>query len=416
MMTKERSGIFFVLCLLAALLLTCHQDAQAAKRHGGMKKSQLPECQGMALPSVHCGRAPSYAEGKDKVYVVFSQNGHIYLSSSSDEGHSYTPPVAINRRPEAIYDDGENRPKILLGKQQEIFISWTHKTPGRYSGDVRFARSLDGGQSFSEPITINNDKTLIGHRFDAMVTDGAGRLYLFWIDKRDKKAARESNQEYLGASIYFTYSDDAGASFQLDKKWVDHSCECCRLAVATDSNGDVAILWRHVYPGNIRDHAIAYVKDWKSLQGGHPAKAASDDWMIEGCPHHGPDMSFDHNNRAHIAWFTQGEKHKGLMYGRYDFSASKVIDTISIDSRPGSSRPQVIVKGEKVYLLWKRFNGQGLDLMLRQSADLGQSWLKEKVIASTAHDSDHPDLFEAKGRLHAMWHTQTEGLRWIGIE
>ncbi|KZY85945.1 hypothetical protein A3741_14660, partial [Oleiphilus sp. HI0069] len=400
MMTKERSGIFFILCLLLALLLTCNQDAEAAKKHGAMKNSLLPECQGMALPSVHCGRAPSYAEGKDKVYVVFSQNGHIYLSSSSDEGRSYTPPIAVNRRPEAIYDDGENRPKILLGKQQEIFISWTHKTPGRYSGDVRFARSLDGGQNFSEPITINNDKALIGHRFDAMLMDGTGRLYLFWIDKRDKKAARDRNQDYLGGSIYFTYSDDVGASFQPDKKWVDHSCECCRLALANDSNQDVAILWRHVFPGSIRDHAIAYVKDWKSMQNAHPAKAAIDNWVIEGCPHHGPDMSFDRDDRAHIVWFTQGDKHKGLVYGRYNFSEGRALDTISIDSLPGASRPQVIVQDSNVFLLWKRYNGQGLDLILRQSVNLGKDWLKEKVIASTTHDSDHPDLIEVKGRIH----------------
>ena len=413
-----RSMSIFLGLVCASMLFTGHASAeQMAKGHAASKSSLLAECHGPAvLPSVHCGRAPTIAmDAQGKAYVVFSQHGHVYLSTTQDVGKTYTDPIAVNAQPEAIYDDGENRPKIVVGKNKQLFISWTHKTPGRYSGDVRFARSLDAGQHFSEPVTINSDQQLISHRFDAMVRDESGRLYLFWIDKRDKEEAASAKQDYAGAAIYYRYSDDQGASFQPDTKWVDHSCECCRIATAVDAQGKVAILWRHVFPGNIRDHAIAYVGDDQDSIPVFPNRAAADNWHLEGCPHQGPDLSFDAHNQAHMVWFTQGKLNKGLVYGQYDFGNKNAALVQSIDTSPSASRPQVQVMGRDVYIVWKRFNGAMIDLLLLRSPDTGRTWLAEKKIASTAHDSDHPDLIRNGEKLFVTWHTQAEGLRWQAL-
>ena len=142
--------------LVIGLALLAMNASEAKMSHDGAKKSLLPECMGdSALPSPHCGRVPTAVFGKDgKLYVVFSQNGHIYLTISVDQGETFRSPTAVNSIPELIYDDGENRPKIVLGKSSEIFVSWTHKTPGKYSGNVRFSRSLDGGRTFDEPKVI----------------------------------------------------------------------------------------------------------------------------------------------------------------------------------------------------------------------------------------------------------------------
>lgn len=412
-------ALFLMLALPSSEVLSDNTHLNMkSKGHAGAKQSLLAECQGLSiLPSVHCGRTPSVAiDSKGKAYVVFSQNGHVYLSTSLDNGNSYSNPTAVNRQPEAIYDDGENRPKIVLSGDKTLFVSWTHKTPGRYSGDVRFARSLDAGNSFSEPVTVNNDAQVIGHRFDSMAVNGDGRLYLFWIDKRDKQSAHNAKQDYLGAAIYFSYSDDDGKSFQPDKKWVDHSCECCRIAIASDSHGKVAILWRHVYSGNIRDHAIAYIGDEHTTSASPPLRATIDEWRLEGCPHHGPDLSFDSNNQAHMVWFTQGEQHKGLIYGQYNFLTQSTSLVKTIDSSASASRPQVQVIGEHVYVMWKRFNGQSIDLILMHSEDLGKTWLAEQIIANTANDSDHPDFAQQNKKLFAIWHTQAEGLRWISVK
>lgn len=405
---------------LIAILLLAINTSQAGMQHGGhngAEQSLLPECQNPAtLPSPHCGRAPSSRFDQQGIlYVAFSQHGHIYLTTSSDQGKTFSAASVVNRTPELIYDDGENRPKIVLGKSSEVYVSWTHKTEGRYSGDVRFARSVDGGKTFYTPITINSDRALISHRFEAMTLDQQGRIVLIWIDKRDSEQAKKQQLNYAGASLYYTLSDDSGASFQPNKKLVDNSCECCRIALDNDSRGRVVALWRHVYPVNMRDHAIAYVPPENPPIQGPPIQATDDGWQIDGCPHHGPDISIDSKDRAHLAWFTQGEKNKGLMYGRFDFDDGKTGLLKSIDSSPSASRPQVQTIGRNVYLLWKRFNGTSMELLSRHSSDEGHSWSEPRTIATTDNGSDHPDWVSDQQQLFAAWHTQSEGLRLIPV-
>ena len=392
----------------------------ANDKHGGHSRSKgsfVPECQKTsALPSPHCGRVPSLAFDDDGIlYAVFNQNGHIYISTSSDKGLSYNVPSVVITAPEKIYDDGENRPKILLGKQGEVFVSWTHKTPGRYSGDVRFARSLDKGKHFDAPITINSDHNLISHRFDAMSLDQSGRIFITWIDKREQQKAKAQQQEYAGASIYYAVSEDRGASFKTNYKLADHSCECCRIAMDSDSNGKIVALWRHVYPGNIRDHAISYIDTQGIPIKGLPTKATDDVWQIEGCPHHGPDIAIDQQNIAHMAWFTQGTKNKGLMYGQFDLQNGQSANVQSIDTSTGAARPQVEVMGRYVHLLWKRFNGISMDLLTRYSDNKGQTWSEDKIIATTKNGSDHPDWVRDGNDLYASWHTQAEGLKFLKV-
>jgi len=408
----------------SAKLSTKMPVAKKHGRHKGKKNSLLAECQSpAALPSVHCGRVPTAVFGPGGVlHVVFSQNGHVYLTKSKDKGVTFNAPVAVNRVPELIYDDGENRPKIVLGDNNKLFVSWTHKTPGRYSGDVRFARSLNGGKTFDMPTTVNSDKALIGHRFDAMTIDGQGRIYLVWIDKRDQQQAKENKQKFVGASLYYAVSQDSGNSFLPNQPLVEHSCECCRIAVDNDRDGDVVALWRHVFPGNIRDHAIAYIapepsgKKRAAKNEGLPLRASNDEWELEGCPHHGPDLSIDAQNTAHMAWFTQGKKHKGLMYGQFNFSNEKTQSIEVIDAAAGASRPQVHAIGERVYLMWKRFNGDEMELRIRASHDRGETWADSHVIATTMNGSDHPDWLESESRLFATWQTQSEGFKLILVK
>ncbi len=407
---------FFLSCV-AILSVSSGLASQSHDMHKGVPESSLKECQtSAALPSVHCGRTPTAAFGPNgNLYVVFSQHGHIYLTISSDAGKSYQLTSVVNRIPELIYDDGENRPKIVPGKHNEVFVSWTHKTAGRYSGQVRFARSLDGGKTFDKPVSVNSGDAVVNNRFDSMTLDGQGRIFLVWIDKKDKIAATENSQSFTGASLYYSMSIDSGQSFLPVEKLVDHSCECCRIALDTDNSGRVVALWRHVYPVNIRDHAISYLTPGNPAILNQPTRASNDDWQIDGCPHHGPDLSISHKNQAHMAWFTRGKKNRGLMYGRFDFEKEQTRFLKSIDDSPTASRPQVLVFEDKVYLMWKRFNGASLDLMISYSDDEGESWSTAEPIATTTNGSDHPDWVVNNQQLFAAWHTQSEGLLLIPV-
>ncbi len=406
------------LMALAGLLAL---PASQAATHGHGKSqggSLLPECLGAddAMPSAHCGQTPTPAfDQHGRLWLTFVQHGHVYLTHSDDLGASFSPPLAVNRVPEQVSSDGENRPKLALGAAGEIYLSWTRKIPGRYAGNVRFSRSLDGGERFSTPITVNDDLAPISHRFDSMILDDQGRIFIAWIDKRDLAAAKQAETEYAGAAIYYAMSDDQGKSFAFNRKLADHSCECCRIAMDLDDRNQVVALWRHVYPVNIRDHAIALLgADTPPIQG-QPVRATDDGWQVDGCPHHGPDLSVDRQHKAHLAWFTQGEKNKGLMYGRFDLKSQQLEFQHSIDPTGAASRPQVLAIDGNVYSAWKVFNGISTDLMVSLSEDGGRHWTTPLIAAQTENGSDHPLLIANGNRIFVSWHTLAQGYRLIPV-
>ena len=164
--------------------------------------------------SSHCGNTPSATfDARGNLWVAFVQDEFVYVSQSQDLGKSFSDPVAVNSAAEDAEHNGENRPKIIVDDRGLVFVSWTLKTSSRFTGEIRFSRSTDGGENFETPRTINDDNLFAGHRFESLFLADSGHLYLTWVDKRDLEASVEAGEDYVGAAIYYAVSDDDGASF-----------------------------------------------------------------------------------------------------------------------------------------------------------------------------------------------------------
>jgi hypothetical protein len=250
--------------------------------------------------SVDCGAAPSARFDADgRLWVAFEQQEHVWVAASDDLGARFTTPVRVHAEPETIETNGENRPKIAFGPPGTLFVAWTRKVPGGFNGEIRFSRSLDGGRSFEPVRTINDDGLLTGHRFDSLHVDGAGDVYLAWVDKRDLEAARARGEEYRGAAVYSTVSTDRGATFAANRRVADHACECCRIGITDAGERGAALLWRHVFEGDIRDHAFATI----GVEGGtgEPRRLAS---TPGGSDH---PFVLSRGAEAYLAWHTAAE-------------------------------------------------------------------------------------------------------------
>ena len=360
--------------------------------------------------SVHCGAAPSATYDPDgRLWVAFVQDEVVYVANSSDDGASYSQPIAVNRVPENAEHNGENRPKILAANDA-LYVSWTLKTSQRFTGEIRFSRSLDGGQNFEEPRTINDDKLFAGHRFESLFLTESGHLYLTWIDKRDLTASIEKGEDYAGAAIYYTVSSDGGASFAPNVRVADHSCECCRIAVAPEGEANIAIIWRQIFGTTTRDHAIAVL----SPDGDVSAydRASYDEWQIDACPHHGPTMIASEDSDAyHMSWFSNDDAHSGIYYARYSMSEHEPQNVFQVDGNAGAGHPFLAESNGVLHLVWKAFDGEKTLLQLITSHDDGASWSEAETLLTTDQGSDHPLLVTKgeKGPLFLSWHTQEQG-------
>lgn len=303
--------------------------------------------------------------------------------------------IAVNLKPEPVSSDGENRPKLFFGDRGYVYVTWTSPTSANYTGDIRFARSADGGKTWSKPIVVHHDRQLITHRFESMIVDRDGTLWVTWVDKRDLPIATAAKRDYAGAALYYAYSSDHGATWQGDFKLADHTCECCRISLALDATGRVAALWRHVFDGSERDHAFAYLS-----RQGKPSitRATFDRWKVDACPHHGPGLAIAADGTRHAVWFNQIDGAGRAFYGHLTSAQPQHVRALP----EGASHADVAVLGKSVVVVWKRFDGEATRIESWISHDDGIEFASGDSLQTTA-ESDQPRLVTTKDDVMLVW-------------
>lgn len=353
-------------------------------------------------PNTEVALGSSAAFDRDGVLWAVSKEGaYVAIRSSRDFGRSWSAPRHVNAEPEGVEARGDARPRIAVGVQGELYVTWTKPLAKPYTGNIRFSRSLDHGHSFSKPLTVNADRQEITHRFDAIAVTPAGEVFVAWIDKRDSLRAVGSKPEYAGAAVYYAVSDDRGATFHRDRKLADHSCECCRIALLPVGSDRVLAFWRHVFPPNIRDHALAAISARGVLM---TRRATFDDWRSDVCPHHGPALAVDGSGQLHAVWFTQGKNGAGVFYGRLGEGR---VDGRRRVGGATAEHADIAANGRSIAIAWKEFDGERSQLKTMLSQDGGSTW-RDYRLMSTDGPSDQPRLLQYGGSFYVFWNTQRE--------
>ena len=404
--------IDFAKIALGIVLVCTALSSQASVSH---KKSAAvnKNCADVTQPArLRCATAPSSVfDQNNRLWLAWAYAGHVYVNYSDDVGKTFSTPVAVNRKPEAISARGENRPKIAVGTKNDIYVSWTKPLEKRFTGHIRFSHSTDAGEYFSEPVIVNDDLSVSGHRFEALGINDKGDVYLSWLDKRDRDLARKNGDKYHGAALYYARSDNAGKSFKANKKVIDHSCECCRVVMKMDDQLPV-ILWRNIYGKNTRDHSL--VKFIESDKPGKVERVSFDNWQVDSCPHHGPDMSVAENGLYHLTWFDNAPESHGLFYSRRNVNGTYDKAINFGDYNAAASHPNVLNIGDKVWLVWKQFDGKQESIWLQHSTDAGLSWLKAEKVA-VAKNADYPFLLSNGRQAFIQWQTADSGFKLIPL-
>jgi hypothetical protein len=79
--------------------------------------------------------------------------------------------------------------------------------------DVMFAKSTDGGATFSSPVRINTDVSTDNYQwFGTMSVAPNGRIDVIWLDTRDDVPGS------FMSSLYYCYSEDQGATWSINKR------------------------------------------------------------------------------------------------------------------------------------------------------------------------------------------------------
>jgi hypothetical protein len=360
-------------------------------------------------------------DGQGDLWRTTEKDGYIWVDSSHDLGKTFSKPVQVNPQPQKIGADGEARPKIAIGPQGYIYLTWTEALKKPFSGYIWFSRSTNQGKSFEKPYIVHQDRSEITHRFDALNISKNGGVTVSWVDKRDLIAAKATGKVYDGAAIYYARSLDNGASFTTEEKLADGSCECCRIAFTNKPDGTAVAMWRHVFAGSERDHMLAEIPQ---SAGQTPVikRATFGRWKIDGCPHHGAALASGGEAKDwwgyHMAWFDGGNddagKNASLFYARMDGEAWVSSPAKKFGNHTNKAgHPALLSIGEKVWLAWRETEANTNTVMGMFSDDGGRSWGDAKIIARTLGQADYPQLIAHEHQVYLAWNTLKDGLQVI---
>ena len=100
--------------------------------------------------------------------------GKAVFVRSTDQGATFTAPIDVSRSSGVAFD-----PEIAIDSNDTIHVAWQDNAPG--TNVIKYSRSTDAGQTFSDPKQVS---TGTGNATEAAIaTDASGRISVAWVDE-----------------------------------------------------------------------------------------------------------------------------------------------------------------------------------------------------------------------------------------
>lgn len=399
--------------LLWSVLGGCIQ-VNAQMDHSSQTMMSVPSkpnnvCQGSGLECANA--ATPFFANDGKLLLAWTAGGVVSVAQSMDGGKTFSPSVKIAEHGKSLDTGSDARPQIVSDSKGNVFLAYAFFKDANWNAQINTVRSLDGGNTFGTPESLVRDNS--SQRFPSLLIKPDNTIFISWIDKRLVAAAKQGGKSRLGGSIAYSSSTDSGKTFQTEKIANESSCECCRIGASLDPKNQVAIAYRGIFPGGIRDQASQLI----TAKGSEPIRrVADDDWKTDACPHHGPAIAVSGSGKFHVAWYTQGTKRSGVFYANSINQGATYSKPSKIGAEGSNvARPYLLASGVQVWMAWKEFDGTQSSIYLKQSDDDGLTWSKAKLISKTTGYSDHPLLLKRERDIYLSWLTRTDGYQLLQV-
>jgi hypothetical protein len=357
-------------------------------------------------------------EGRSNAHVTLAAEGRrvaaawiassdagadVFAAVSDDGGRRFGAPVRVNEMAGDASGNGEQPPRVVLG-DGAMTVVWVSKRSG-VSG-IRAARSTDGGRTFSAARTISPDGVTGARGWESAAIDDAGVVHAAWLDGRHAAPHTPGAKHVHGAMrqdiVHAMWRDGEPV---VETPVADNVCFCCKTGVAARDR-DVFVVWRHLFPGGVRDIAIA-----RSADGGRtfaaPVRVSADEWKIDACPDDGPALAIDGGGAIHVAWPTLLQDgaipHMAIFEavsrdGGATFSPRTRVD----GSASGASHPRMAVSRAGLRaVVWDEVASEGRRVMYRGAGSA--------VALAEGGSASYPAIASVGDTFIAAWTEQAAG-------
>lgn len=328
----------------------------------------------LSAPGSSANTGVSIAASGSHVVVVWAavvgEETNIFAATSDDGGVSFQAPVRVNDVEGDAKVSGEQAPRVAVGK--DVAVAWVSKRDG--VSRIRLARSADGGRTFAAAASPH-DATLPGIRgWPSIAIDKDNVVHATWLDGRVAAHAKAMSMDHGEHAQHGSMRQDIyQAAWRPDGSSMESSvatdvCFCCKTATAIAPDGATYAAWRHIYPVNVRDMAVAR-SDNHGKTFSVPVRVSEDHWQINGCPEDGPSIGVTSDGDLHIAWPTLlegSESHKAIFFSSSLDRGQTFAPRMRIDAASGfASHPQLAASGKFIAVVWEEGGTTGHRIMLQ---------------------------------------------------
>lgn len=300
-------------------------------------------------------------------------------------------PVNISRSPATF--SWLPRLVVVPDMPRNIFVLWQEIifSGGSHGGEILFARSADGGKSFSKPVNLSNSvggdgkgriNREIWHNGSLdLIADTHGTIYAAWT-------------EYAG-TLWFSRSTDSGKSFSRPQRVAGSDGIPARApSLAIGSGSTLHLAW------TVGEDSAADIHVANSSDGGASFTRPHVVGRSAGYSD-APKLAVDRNGVLHLVYAESSGGPFGRYHIRYtrsvdggrSFEPPREISKPAPMSSTSSGFPAVAVDGKgRLYVIWELFPShreppRGLGLVV--SRDGGRSFTPPDVVPGSAE----PDAY-----------------------
>lgn len=339
-------------------------------------------------------------DGAGQPIVAWAAGGHEGSRLFVARPGSGTQPVRVS--PADLSVDGLHQaPGLAVGPGGEIYVTWSSSKPkpagALFASDLRLSRSLDGGRTFEPPLRVNEDRPT-SHAFEGLAVAADGTVLVSWIDTRGgpgSTAAWLARVVERGSRVEHVTRLEGG-----------ETCVCCRVSVSAGPGEAVAVMWRKVFPGDLRDMVLS-----RSSDGGRSVAPAelihADRWKITACPHRGGTVATDARGRRYALWYTERKDTPEILLAVADdgrrFGAPRLVHTAA-GSVPDQPRLALAADGRGI-VVWEDATAVRRRILLRRIGDGGRTLGPVRVL-SQAVKAWAPEVAVARDGFVVAWNEE----------
>ena len=306
-------------------------------------------------------------------------NGHkdVYYARTTDGGYSFSEPERLNSHVHTVVAYIQSGPKIVL-RGEEVVVAFMDDRSGYTSIYVNV--SSDGGMSWGDDFRVSDQMYLEAYPEIGVGNDGKLHLVYYCYNQNYSWNSVRYSVAPSG-SIEFTPSVSMGITTEEMEP-----CDCCQPDMDVAENGDLYFAYRNNI-SNQRKHFIVK-KDFGSEDFQEPIQMSNYNDFASYCPSSGPSISIESNN---IAAGFHVSQHNNAYVNHSSLESLTFTDEVNVNPGSGASQnfPFVVLKESTIHTTWIDYRNGNPDIYYSSMELGGNELVNEQRMSDDPEESSY---------------------------